>query len=199
MPFGSGLRRLVAFTAVVLACAASLPAQSFDLSRDREPLVSLDGPWHFHPGDSPLDPAASNAFIWAQPGFDDSAWPLLESTRSWSVQGYPDMSGYGWYRFTVQIPAASQPASLLLAPILTSFQVFVDGRLVGQSGQMPPTIIPNARLSHQVFPLTESGSASDRTMQVAIRVWHSPMWAGYVGGGTYKGGNLAGDRSFVAN
>jgi sigma-B regulation protein RsbU (phosphoserine phosphatase) len=197
MRLGPGLRRLAACSAVVLACAAALPAQSFDLNRDREPLVSLDGPWRFHPGDSPPDPADTQKPLWAEPGFEDSAWPLLQSDRSWSVQGYPGMAGYAWYRFTVRIPAASQPTSLLLAPILTSFQVFVDSKLVGQSGQMPPTIVPNARISHQVFPLTQSASSSARTVQVAIRVWHSPMWAGYVGGGTYLGGNLAGDRTFV--
>src|ERR1700691_6648884 len=108
MFLSSGLRRLAAFAAVVLACASALPAQSFDLIRDREPLVSLDGSWRFHPGDSPLDPADPQKLLWAEPGLDDTAWPILQSNRSWSEQGYPDMSGYGWYRFTVSIPARSQ-------------------------------------------------------------------------------------------
>ena len=196
---GPSLRRLAALAAVILACVPALPAQSFDLDRDRQPLVSLDGNWRFHPGDSPPEPASSNSFLWAQQTFDDSAWPLLKSDRSWSDQGYPNLSGYAWYRFTLRMPAASQPTSLLLAPILTSFQVFADGKLVGQSGQMPPTIVPNARLSPQVFPLTRSTSTTSQTIQVAIRVWHSPMWAGYVGGGTYQAGNLAGDRLTIEN
>jgi len=196
---GPSLRRLAALAAVILACALALHAQSFDLDRDRQPLVSLDGNWRFHPGDSPPEPASSNSFLWAQQTFDDSAWPLLKSDRSWSDQGYPNLSGYAWYRFTLRMPAASQPTSLLLAPILTSFQVFADGKLVGQSGQMPPTIVPNARLSPQVFPLTQSTSTTSQTIQVAIRVWHSPMWAGYVGGGTYQAGNLAGDRLTIEN
>jgi phosphoserine phosphatase RsbU/P len=202
MRFGSCLRRLTALAVLGLACVASLPAQSFDLQRDREPLVSLDGPWRFHPGDSPAAPqsadSAASTFLWAQPGFDDANWPLLESDRSWSQQNYPNMSGYGWYRFTVAVPAGPEPTSLMLAPIITSFQVYVDGKLAGQSGKFPPTLIPNTRISHEVFPLTASGSASGRTVQVAIRVWHSPMWAGYVGGGPYDGGNLAGDKAFIA-
>jgi len=204
MRFSSSLRRLAALAVAALACATSLPAQSFDLSRDRKPLVSLDGQWRFHPGDSPQPPKSlpagpnpASAFLWAGPGFDDSAWPLLSSDRPWSVQGYPGMSGYGWYRFTVEIPANEGPTSLMLAPIVTSFQVFVDGKLVGTSGQMP-TAVPNTRFSPQVFPLTSSASAADRTIHVAIRVWHSPIWAGYVGGGTFQGGNEAGDQSSVA-
>jgi hypothetical protein len=197
MRFGSCLRRLAVFVVVALACAAWLPAQSFDLDRDREPLVYLDGNWHFHAGDSPTDPANPHQFLWAKPGFDDSAWPLLQSNRSWSVQGYPGMSGYGWYRFSVNVPPGGEATSLMLAPIVTSFQVFVDGRLIGRSGYMPPTIFPNTRFSHQAFPLTPAESSTPRTIQVAIRVWHSPIWASYMGGGPYSGGNLVGSRSLV--
>ena len=203
MRFGLGLRWLAVLAAAVLVCAAGLPAQTFDLERDREPLVSLDGPWRFHPGDSPVaDDAGSGSqektFLWALPGYDDSAWPLLDSYRSWSAQGYPNMSGFGWYRFTVSVPAGDEPTSLMLAPIMTSFEVYVDGKAARLSGRFPPTLIPNTRISHQVVPLTRSGSIRARTITVAIRVWHSPMWAGYVGGGPYSGGNLAGAESFVA-
>jgi hypothetical protein len=203
---GCGLRWFAWVTVLAVACAGGLaahslpaqsPAQSFDLTTDREPLVSLDGAWHFHAGDSPASGTAQE-YLWADPALDDSAWPLLQSDRPWSAQGYPGMAGYGWYRFAVHIPAGPNPTSLMLAPIVTSFQVFVDGRLVGHSGQMPPTIIPNTRITHEVFPLTSAGSSAPRTVHVAIRVWHSPIWASYVGGGPYEGGNLAGDKAFVA-
>jgi hypothetical protein len=181
----------------VAVCAAWLPAQSFDLDRGREPVVSLDGPWRFHPGDSP--PAAgSGALPWAAPGFDDSGWPLLRSDQSWSSQGYPAMSGFSWYRFTVRVPAGEGPTSLLLAPIVTSFEVYVDGKPVGGSGEMPPTIVPNTQIRYHLFPLTRSGSSSERTVQVAIRVWHSPIWSTYMGGGPILPGNLAGDPKLLA-
>jgi hypothetical protein len=195
---------LTALAVVALACATDLAAQSFDLSQDREPVVLLDGHWRFHPGDSPavhVSPTSQHLlpeFLWAQAGFDDSSWQLLKSDVSWSDQGYPDMSGYGWYRFTVRVPAGSGPTSLMLAPIVTSYQVFADGRLVGRSGQMPPTVIPNTRISHDIYPLTDSGTVTNRVVHVSIRVWHSPIWAGYMGGGPYMGGSLVGDRAFVA-
>jgi sigma-B regulation protein RsbU (phosphoserine phosphatase) len=200
MRFGSALRRF-ALLAVAL-CAAGLTAQSFDLDRGREPVVSLDGLWRFHPGDSPItsesQTSGQTAEFWASPSFDDSGWPLLESGESWAAQGYSGMSGYGWYRFTVTIPAGDKPTSLLLAPIVTSFQVYVDGKLAGGSGKMPPSLIPSTEFRYHLFPLTLSGSTSPRTVQVAMRVWHSPIWAGYVGGGPYHGGHLAGDPELLS-
>jgi hypothetical protein len=195
MRSGSALRRFASLA--VALYAAWMPAQSFDLDSGREPVVSLDGLWRFHPGDSPAAPGSS-APLWAVPGFDDSGWPLLESSRSWAAQGYPAMSGYGWYRFAVKVPAGERPSSLLLAPIVTSFEVYVDGERAGGSGQMPPALIPTARLSFHLFPLTQGGSASARTVEVAIRVWHAPIWASYVGGGPYLPGHLAGDPKLLA-
>jgi sigma-B regulation protein RsbU (phosphoserine phosphatase) len=191
----------------LVASAAWLPAQSFDLDRGREPIASLDGLWRFQPGDSPAAPSAQPADkhppgvapLWAQPSFDDSAWPLLLGSRSWSTQGYTGLSGFGWYRFTVTIPAGDKPTSLLLAPIITSYQVYVDGQLVGGLGNMPPTILPNALISYRIFPLTQSGSASERIVHVAIRVWHSPIWAGFVGGGPFMSGHIVGDPILLQN
>jgi Ca2+/Na+ antiporter len=112
------------------------------------------------------------------------------------------MSGFGWYRFAVKVPAGESPSSLLLAPIVTSFELYVDGRRIGGSGQMPPALIPATEFRYHLFPLTSSGSSSPRTVQVAIRVWHSPIWASYVGGGPYLashlGGQLAGDPKLLA-
>ena len=196
MCFAFTLRRLA--TLAVVASAACLSAQSYHLDRDREPIVSLDGPWRFHPGDSPLLPG-SQKLLWAEPGFDDSAWPLLLGGESWALQGYPGMSGYGWYRFTVAVPAGEKPVSLLLAPIITSYQVYVDGAFVGGSGKMPPSMVPNTQISYHLYPLTRSASGSARTVQVAIRVWHSPTWASYVGGGPYFPGSLAGDPKLLAS
>lgn len=193
---GSALRRMAALAVVAYACW--LPAQSFDLDRSREPVASLDGLWRFHPGDSPAD-RRSNAPLWAAPGFDDSAWPLLKSAQSWSTQGYEGLSGYAWYRFTVEVPAGQRPVSLLLSPIVTSFVVYVDGKLIGGSGEMPPPeVIPSTRMSYHLFPLTLTGSNSARTVHVAIRVWHSAVWASYVGGGPYLGGHLAGDPMLLS-
>jgi hypothetical protein len=197
MNMGSALRRFASLAVIAFAVwlPAESPAQSFDLDRGRQPVVSLDGLWRFHPGDSPSEGPLP---LWADPAFDDSGWALLKSSESWATQGHPAMSGFGWYRFTVRVPPGERASSLLLAPIMTSFEVYVDGQLSGASGQMPPTLIPTARVSFHLFPLTPGGSASPRTVAVAIRVWHAPIWASYVGGGPLMPGHLAGDPELLA-
>ena len=42
-------------------------------------VVSLDGPWKFTVGDSPLDPQTGQS-LWAEPGFDHSRWEKVELT-----------------------------------------------------------------------------------------------------------------------
>ncbi|HEX4582427.1 MAG TPA: hypothetical protein VH139_10210, partial [Acidobacteriaceae bacterium] len=134
---------------------------------------SLDGLWQFHPGDDPR---------WADPAFDDSAWPLLRSDRPWSVQGYPGMSGYAWYRFTLRAPAGSPPVSLLLPPITSGYTLYVDGRNAGSAGNSDPQLFIRYPQS-QSFHLTTVSDPAPRTLHLALRVWHSPIWASYVGAG----------------
>jgi len=169
-------------------------AQSFDLDKGREPVVSLDGNWRFHPGDSP---SSGGSFLWAAPGFDDSGWALLQSGKSWSEQGYPNMGGFGWYRFTVHVPAGDEPNDLLLAPTVSSYEVYVEGKLVGQRGPFPPKTLPSSEFNFHQFPLTGYGNHPARSVEIALRMWHSPAWASYEGGGPLEPGHMAGDPALL--
>jgi hypothetical protein len=192
MRIGSALRFCAAL--VLMACAGALAGQSFDLAGGREAVVSLDGSWRFHPGDSPM---VDGRPAWAEPAFDDAQWPLIKSSEPWSVQGYADLSGFAWYRFDVKVRAGEGPTSLLLAPIWSSYQVYVDGITVGRRGPMPPTRLPSSEYSFHLFPLTTGTSAVSRDIHVALRMWHAPIWADYVGGGPLVPGNLAGDPKLL--
>jgi sigma-B regulation protein RsbU (phosphoserine phosphatase) len=164
---------------------------SFGYEGDRQPIVSLDGFWRFHPGDDAK---------WADPGVDDSNWPLLRSDEPWSDQGYPGMSGFAWYRFSVLVPATHPALSLDLAPVATSWQVFVDGKLIDSVGHMPPNIFPSMDWNYHLIALAdrETGAGSGRRIEVAIRVWHSPIWASYIGGGPAFGDQVMGDSVLTA-
>jgi sigma-B regulation protein RsbU (phosphoserine phosphatase) len=156
---------------------------TFSFLTDREPIVSLDGLWRFHPGDDPR---------WSSPGFDDSSWALIRSDQPWARQGYGKMSGYAWYRFTVQAPTPGIPLALLLPSILTDYEVFANGRKIGGFGRMPP----DGSLRFNQTHLYHLGPVpTGATFQLAIRVWHHPIFATYLGGGPRYSGALLGDEA----
>jgi sigma-B regulation protein RsbU (phosphoserine phosphatase) len=163
---------------------AAHPA-AFSLITDHELVVSLDGQWRFHPGDDPR---------WASATFDDSAWPLLRSDQPWSIQGYENMSGFAWYRFTVQAPSTAVPLALLLPSILTDYEVFENGKKIGGFGRMPPH---GSLRFNQTFLYHLAPAPAGATLQLAIRVWHHPTFAAYLGGGPRYGGALFGDDTLL--
>jgi hypothetical protein len=177
----------LALTLHAPAAGAQQPSAVFDLDSGREPMVSLDSGWRFQPGDNPT---------WSDPAFDDSAWQVLDASQPWTAQGYSGMSGFAWYRFTLRVPAHHEKLALELAPIMTTYQLFLDGRLAGQVGAKPGSIIPSANWNYALYPL-DFPPGQPHTVHVAIRVWHSPIWASYVGGGPWAPGNLFGSVSLL--
>jgi sigma-B regulation protein RsbU (phosphoserine phosphatase) len=166
------------------APALSCPAQVFDLDKDREPVVSLDGLWRFHPGDD---------LRWADPAFDDSQWPLIHGDRGWSGQGYKNMAGSAWYRAKILVPAGVGPLAIYVPIIGTSYQLFADGQLIGGRGGMPPH--EHAYYyPHSVYLLP--GFDRPHVISIAFRVWHWALWATYFPGGLRKG-TLIGKRDLI--
>ncbi len=177
------MRRPLLALVCALLFAHSLGAQTFDLEKDRQPIVALDGLWRFHTGDDPR---------WADPNFDDSHWPLLKSTEDWGQQGYQGYRGMAWYRFRVIVPAAeTYRLWLLLPPIVTSSQVFADGQEIGGCGGMPPHPIVCYCKPH-VIGLPANFPAGAHPLVIAIRVWHWRGWSRYQGGGPFNGGGALG-------
>jgi phosphoserine phosphatase RsbU/P len=179
------LPELLASLSFLLCAASGLHAQTFNLQAAREPVASLDGLWRFHTGDNPS---------WADPNFDDSQWPLLRSEKTWAQQGYQNYGGFAWYRFTVAVPEGSKNWSIYLGPMETGYQLFIDGRLSGSFG--PILNSRNYSASSRTFDLVPTASGP-RTFHIAIRAWHSPVWADYVPGGFF-GSSYFGDPHLIA-
>ena len=168
--------------AVLVLSAGRARAQVFDLGTGagtgREPVALVDGMLRFHVGDDPG---------WAAAALDDSGWALVRGDRSWAEQGYRGMGGFAWYRFAVEgVPATD--VSLLLPPLMTDYQVFADGRLIGGWGRMPARLGQRGSMQtppERVFALPDATGGGDalRRVEIAIRVWHDPRLAPYVGGG----------------
>ena len=162
------MRKLILLAMIVFALPAC--AQMFDMERDRVPMAVLDGKMRFHTGDN-----AS----WSAADFDDSSWPQISSASDWSSQGYKDYAGYAWYRFKVNVPRESRQLGLYIPSILTSYQVFADGQLLGSFGRFPPNPIVYNIQQHLVMLPQDHGDQ----IEIAIRVWHWPHWASFYGGG----------------
>jgi hypothetical protein len=155
----------------------------FDLAHQREPVMALDGLWRFQTGDD-----ADGFKGWARPDFDDSGWALIRGDKSWSLQGYPNYGGVGWYRAQVRAPEDGKPLAIYLPWVATNYQLYVDGRLVGEVGGMPPPEPVTLYASEpRVYTLPR---AQGGVMTLAVRVWQPPHWARAYGGGLLGGVKL---------
>jgi phosphoserine phosphatase RsbU/P len=147
-------------------------AQVFDLERDRVQMTELHGLWRFHTGDD---------LRWADPAFDDSSWSLLPSDRNWSDQPNRGYGGLAWYRFKVALAPKHDALALYIPEIWTSYQIFVNGNLIGQVGGMPPH--PKVTYAfRQLFSIPQSSLGHEHTLSIAIRLWCWPRWAGVTAG-----------------
>lgn len=136
--------------------------------------VDLSGYWRIHTGDD---------LKWSGANFDDSSWPKISTLRAWQDQGLGGYSGVIWYRLKVLLPAYDGPMGLLLRDARTSYQVFVDGRLIGQFGKMPPHPMAfEPAIGAMELPLA---LPTDQPVTIAIRFWHWADWARYVDGGIH--------------
>ncbi len=92
--------------------------------------VDLSGSWLFKPGD---------ARERALPSFDVSDWDSIHVPSKWEKQGYPELDHFAWYRTSVNISKnlARDKLILLLGKVNDVDQVFFNGELIGETGEIP--------------------------------------------------------------
>jgi hypothetical protein len=169
-------RRKIWLLAVVLVLSLRASAQVFDLSQAPVQITELHGLARFHTGDDP-----DGKLGWSGPGFDDSKWPLLRLDKRWSDQGYAGYTGFAWYRFQIVVPPKAAHLAIYNPYLETSWQIFVDGRLVGEYGQMPPheKVIQRDEGVEPIVPIPDQLLFPGKPLQVAIRMWHWPYYASF--------------------
>ena len=176
---------LLAFTAPGGAQSAAVSATPIQQITLGQSTAALNGPWKFHTGDQPE---------WADPGFDDSAWGTMDLTPppgsydpitgnsgfvpGWTTRGYPGYAGYAWYRLRVNIQDNVQRGEsgglALKMPenVDDIYQVFVNGRMVGEFGRFAPQGNTLYMTQPRAFPLP--ADLGNGPMTIAIRMWMSP-------------------------
>jgi serine phosphatase RsbU (regulator of sigma subunit) len=123
---------------LLLSAVGPAAAEAADAAeKDRGPVVVLDEEclecavaltreWSYQPGDDPA---------WADPAFDDSAWPLVAPALD-DLEAVPGgWSGIGWFRRRIRTTAGfgDHPLGLRMRQAGAS-EVFLDGRQVARFG-----------------------------------------------------------------
>lgn len=109
---------------------------------------------------------------WADPNFDDSAWPVAQQGR-WPVPPH-DSDGFIWVRVRVSTrEAAAGPLALRLRDknVLIADEIFVNGVLVGRQGSLPPRTEMSLFARDEVFSLPAGLAAPGSTAVLAFRAW----------------------------
>ncbi len=87
--------------------------------------------WKFKTGD---DSSWKNEF------FDDREWQTVRVPAQWEETGFPNYDGMAWYRTTFTVPEnmRGQDLILLAGVIDDADETYVNGVLIGKTGQFPP-------------------------------------------------------------
>lgn len=170
-----------------------------------EAAATLTGPWRFHVGDNTR---------WADPGFDDSNWELVDLAApasatdgdvglpnyapGWSARGHEGYYGYAWYRIHLSIRAPASGPLALLGPwdVDSAYQVYANGRLLGGVGDFSG-VTPTAYGYHYptLLPLPPTTQAAT---VIAIRVWMGPWEMDDPGSGGIHIAPAIGERDAIA-
>ncbi|MBV9676755.1 MAG: serine/threonine-protein phosphatase [Acidobacteriaceae bacterium] len=153
----------------LLCLSVSLCAQTVNISSFGAGTVSLAGQWRFQPGDDPQ---------WANPNFDDSGWKLVQVPLSLSKQGYPNFSGFGWYRIKLHSNPEHEPIDLSMAitGVAWAGEFFAGGVRIGRFGKLPP----DARLyldRPMFFDIPKDCWRKSQDLVLAVRIWVDPKLA----------------------
>jgi Beta-galactosidase jelly roll domain len=94
-------------------------------------VIKLGGSWKFHIDDNSA---------WASPTFDDSGWESIMVPSTWEDEGFHGYDGFAWYRrkFDGRKLDKNESYYLNLGYIDDCNEVYLNGKLVGFSGHMPP-------------------------------------------------------------
>ena len=162
---------IVAISILILLLSTKGYGQNIEHKHE---VVDLSGTWKFSICDS---------LAWAKRGFDDDDWDDITVPSSWEDQGYHGYNGTGWYRRSFRLPATSAEKILwlYLGYIDDVDEVFVNGRLVGFSGNFPPDF-QSAYNALRIYPLPLTDLNPGGENVIAVRVYDKRLAGGIVKG-----------------
>ena len=131
---------------------------------------------HYHFGDDP-----DGKLGWANPSFDDSAWPIAKDGR-WPMPPF-NFDGFIWVRFRIPVRSdASGPLAVRSTrdsnlgglPYTLADEIYVGGALAGRQGSLPPRVEPDIHQLDAIFDVPATAATPGKTAVVALRIWCPP-------------------------
>jgi len=121
--------------------------------------ITIGPLWLFAMGDNPA---------WASPGYDDSGWMILDQHRTADDVGLQPSARYAWYRAHIHLRPGSAAMSIGIDHIRSSYQIYVNGALIGSSGDINNTHYHFQR-ALAVYPVPKSLLSGQTDMVLAVR------------------------------
>lgn len=136
---------------------------NFSFSQEMEKVMDLKGRWKFSIGDKPE---------WSSPTFDDSNWEMIYVPKAWEEQGFNGYDGYAWYRHTFYAPISVAKANYYfqLGFIDDVDQVYLNGKLIGQTGSFPPNF-STAYNANRLYSIPEDLLIKNGDNLLAVKVY----------------------------
>ena len=142
----------------VLALAAGSAAQSYDATALRQP-IDLGMKWALHAGDDPA---------YAQPGFDDSHWMVVDPAQSLKTYFPNTNPRVVWYRLHVKVAPNQSGLALEEWNLGSAFEIYVNGEKLISAGSVVP-YVPYTFDGRLLKPIPQAAIASG-SLLIAMRV-----------------------------
>ncbi|MDX2194903.1 MAG: hypothetical protein NW207_00665 [Cytophagales bacterium] len=142
--------------------------------------IDISQNWKFEFGDN---------VSWAQLSTDDNNWKTMPKLGIVEDLGYPDFKGFAWFRKKVVIPSSFKAnalkygyINLVLGGIDDSDQGFFNGKMVGESGKLPPDSYIQGFYTFRMYKINPNEVLWDKENIIAVRLYDH-----LENGGFYKG------------
>jgi hypothetical protein len=114
---------------------------------------------------------------WYLPTFADQSWDMKNTFYTWDAQDQPedaqghDYDGFGWYRFTLDVPpaAAGQPLRLYLGGVINEGWVWINGHYAGHR----PWYLWWSGRGRLEMEVDATGLVQPGPNVVTVRVWNN--------------------------
>ncbi|NOT75800.1 MAG: glycoside hydrolase [Cyclobacteriaceae bacterium] len=153
----------------------------FISNQSHSQVINLEGEWKFHVDDKSF---------WSVADFDDSKWGTIHVPSPWEEEGFNGYDGFAWYRkkFDGRKLDKADNYYLGLGFIDDCDEVYLNGKLVGFSGSMPPKF-KTAYNTERKYVLPSDAINFNGENVIAIRIFDVVHGGGIIEGdiGIFRG------------